>query len=308
VDRLTLRGVRDERTNRGIRAARAGLLVNIVLVLGKLTAGILGNAYVLIADAVESSTDIFGGIIVWRGLAIAAQPADEDHPFGHGKAESIAAAAVALLLLAAAVGITITAIGEIRTSHSVPAPFTLAVAAAVIVIKAVLAMRVAKVGVEVGSAAVRADAWHHASDAISSVAAFIGIAVALIGSRWGSGTGWAAADDWAALVAAVMIAINGVYMLQPALNALMDRVPTGEVRTQIAAAACAVPGVKTIEHLRVRASGLDFLVDVHVQADPTLSLREAHALSGAVKAAIRAALPTVSDVLIHMEPYEDAPS
>lgn len=296
--------MRDERTNRGIRAAGAGLIVNSLLVLTKLIAGIVGNAYVLIADAVESSADIFGGIIVWRGLAIAAQPADEDHPFGHGKAESLAAAAVSLMLLAAAVGITIAAIREIRTPHSIPAPFTLAVAGAVIVIKSVLAKRVGKIGGEVGSAAVKADAWHHASDAITSAAAFIGIAIALAGARWRGGSRWESADDWAALVAAVMIAINGILLLRPAVHALMDRAPTGELINQIAAAACAVSGVKAIEHLRVRASGLDYLVDVHVQARPDLSLRDAHALSGAVKAAIRAAVPTVSGVLIHMEPFE----
>ncbi len=294
----------DERTRRGIRAARVGLIVNIALVLGKLTAGIVGNAYVLIADAVESSADIFGGIIVWRGLAIAALPADEDHPFGHGKAEPLAAAVVSLLLLLAAVGITAAAIREIQTPHSLPAPFTLAVAAAVIAIKGVLAVRVAKVGDEVGSTAVKADAWHHAADAITSVAAFIGIGIALAGARWRGGSGWESADDWAALVAAAMIAINAVLMMRPALHALMDRAPTSGVTTRIAAAARAVPGVIAIEYLRVRASGLEFLVDVHVQARHDLSLRDAHDLSGAVKAAIRSAVPAASTVLIHMEPFE----
>jgi cation diffusion facilitator family transporter len=288
----------------GIRSAQAGLVVNAALVLVKLIAGIVGHAYVLIADAVESSTDIFAGLIVWRGLAIAAQPADEDHPFGHGKAEQLAAAAVALMLLGAAVGITIAAIGEIRTPHHVPAPFTLGVAAAVIVIKGALSRRVAKVGNELGSTAVRADAWHHAADAISSAAAFVGIAVALLGSRIHGGPGWAAADDWAALVAAAMIATNGFLMLRPAVHALMDRSPSAELNRQIASAALAVPGVRAIEHLRVRASGLEYLVDVHVQADPDLSLHDAHVLSGCVKGAIRAAVPDVAGVLIHMEPYE----
>lgn len=291
-----------------MRAARAGLIVNIALVLGKLTAGILGHAYVLIADAVESSTDILGGVIVWRGLAIAALPADEDYPFGHGKAESLATAAVALLLLAAAVGITMAAIREIQTPHSLPAPFTLAVAGAVIVIKGALAMRVSRVGGEVGSSAVKADAWHHAADAISSAAAFIGISVALAGARWRGGSGWESADDWAAIIAALMIAVNGVLMLRPAVHTLMDRAPSGDLTRRIAAAALSVPGVMTIEHLRVRASGLDHLVDVHVQARPDLSLRDAHALSGAVKAAIRGGVPTVSAVLIHMEPFEGTPT
>ena len=295
---------KEERIARGIRAARAGLAVNALLVATKLTAGILGNAYVLIADGVESSTDIFGGIIVWHGLSVAARPADEDHPFGHGKAESLAAAAVALLLLGAAVGITVAAVREIQTPHSIPAPFTLVVAVAVIVVKAILARRVAKVGSEVGSAAVKADAWHHASDAISSAAAVVGIAIALAGARWRGGSGWETADDWAALVAALMIGINGMLMLRPALDALMDRAPTGEVAARVSNAARSVPGVLGIEQLRIRVSGLDYLVDIHVQAAPELTLRESPALLGAVKAAIREAAPTVSGVLIHMEPFE----
>ena len=296
----------ERRTARGIRAAQAGLLVNVALVVGKLVAGIVGHAYVLVADAVESSTDLFGGVIVWRGLAIAARPADEEHPFGYGKAEPLAAVVVSALLLAAAAGITIAAIGEIRTPHSVPAPWTLAVAGAVIVVKGLLARRVATVATEVGSTAVKNDAWHHAADAISSAAAFIGIGVALLGVRYRGGRGWEAADDWAALVAAAMISINALLMLRPAVNALMDRAPTGAVTATIAAAARGVPGVLAIEHLRVRPSGLDFLVDIHVQADPALSLRDAHVLSGCVKGAIRAAVPEVGGVLIHMEPYEPA--
>jgi cation diffusion facilitator family transporter len=294
----------NDAVGRGIRSAQAGLLVNLCLVLAKLIAGVVGNAYVLIADAVESSTDIFAGLIVWRGLAIAAQPADEDHPFGHGKAEPLAAAAVALMLIGASVGITIVAIGEIRTPHHIPAPFTLGVAAAVIVVKGILSRRVARVGAEVGSTAVMVDAWHHRADAISSGAAFVGIAVALIGSRVSGGTGWEAADDWAALIAAAMIAVNALLMLRRAVHALMDRAPGAEITREIAAAATAVPGVRAIEHLRVRPSGLDYLVDVHVQADPALSLHDAHVISGCVKGAIRRAVPNVSTVLIHMEPYE----
>ena len=290
-----------ERVRRGIRSAQVGLLVNVGLVLAKLIAGVVGNAFVLIADAVESSTDIFSSLVVWRGLHVAARPADEDHPFGHGKAEPLAAAVVALMLIGAAIGIAVVAVREIRTPHDLPAPFTLVVATVVIVVKELLYRWSAKVGDEVGSTAVRVDAWHHRSDAITSAAAFVGIAVAL----WG-GAGWESADDWAALVAAAVVATNGVRMLRPAVHDLMDRAPAGEVSTRIASAAMAVPGVLAIEQLRVRGSGLDHAVDLHVQADPNLSLHDAHVLSGRVKAAIRQAVPTAVSVLIHMEPYEPA--
>jgi cation diffusion facilitator family transporter len=276
-----------------------GFLINIVLVLVKLASGIFGHTYALIADAAESSVDIFSSIIVWRGLRIAAQPPDEDHPFGHGRAEPLAAAVVSLLLLAAALGIGVAAVLEILTPHKVPALFTLFVAAGVIVIKEALFRRVFRVGDEIGSPAVRADAWHHRSDAVSSGAAFIGIALARLG-----GPGWESADDWAALLAAAIIAVNGVLLLRPAIDDLMDRVPEGPVVEQISVAATSVNGVLAIEKLKVRKLGTDYYVDLHVQADPQMSLFEAHVLSGKVKAAIRRAVPAVSGASIHMEPFE----
>jgi cation diffusion facilitator family transporter len=289
-----------ESNSRGVRVAQVGLLINIVLVLVKLTSGVVGHTYALIADAAESSADIFSSIIVWRGLSIAARPPDEDHPFGHGRAEPLAAAVVSLMLLVAALGIAIASVREILTPHQIPAPFTLFVAAGVIVIKEMLSRRVLQIGDELGSPAVRADAWHHRSDAITSGAAFIGIALARLG-----GPGWESADDWAALVAAAIIAINGVHMLRPAIDDLMDRVPEGPVVDQISAAATSVAGVLAIEKLKVRKLGTDYYVDLHVQADPEMSLFDAHILSGKVKAAIRRAVPAVSGASIHMEPFED---
>ena len=286
---------------RSIRWAQAGLLVNALLVLVKLIAGIAGNANALVADAVESSADIFSSLIVWMGLSIAAKPADEDHPYGHGKAEPLAAAVVSLMLLGAAVGISIMSIREIVTPHHLPAPFTLFVAAGVIIIKELLYQRVSRVGKEVGSTAVVADAWHHRADATSSLAAFIGISIAL----WG-GPGWEAADDWAALVAALLVAINGVRTLRPAISGLMDEAPDQSVKEKALQTALRVPGVKYVENLNVRGSGVGFYVDLHVQADPTMSLEDAHEIAAKVKYAIRDAIPSVVSVLVHMEPYRDS--
>jgi cation diffusion facilitator family transporter len=283
---------------RSIRWAQAGLLVNALLVLVKLIAGIIGHANALVADAVESSADIFSSLIVWMGLSIAARPADEDHPYGHGKAEPLAAAVVSLMLLGAAIGISIMAIREIVTPHHLPAPFTLFVAAGVIIIKELLYRRVSRVGKEVGSTAIAADAWHHRADATSSLAAFIGISIAL----WG-GRGWEAADDWAALVAALLVAVNGVRTLRPAVSALMDQAPDRAVKEKATQAALRVRGVQHIENLNVRGSGLGFYVDLHAQADPTMSLEEAHEIAAKVKYAIREAIPSVVSVLVHMEPY-----
>ena len=287
------------RAARAIRTAQTGLLINAVLASIKLVAGIVGNAYVLIADAVESTADIFSSLIVWSGLRIAIRDPDNAYPFGYGKAEPLAAAVVALLLLAAAAGISVEAIREIRIPHHTPAPFTLIVLVGVIIVKEVLFRRVLAVSEEVSSTAVKADAWHHRSDAITSAAAFIGISVALIG-----GPGWEQADDWAALLAALVIAVNAIRLMTPAIHDLMDRSPATALLDEIAAAASGTTDVRAIEKLKVRKVGLSYFVDLHVQADPTLSLHEAHILSGRVKSAIRQRVPLVAGVLIHMEPHE----
>jgi cation diffusion facilitator family transporter len=290
--------------HRGIRAAQTGMLINAGLAGIKLAAGIVGNTYALVADAVESAADVFASLLVWGGLAVAAQPADEDHPYGHGKAEALAAAAVSFMLLGAAAGIAIQAVKEIRTPHRVPEPWTLAVLVGVMIVKWTLARRVHAVGDETGSTAVKADAVHHLSDAITSGAAFVGIALALVGSRVWGGSGWESADDWAALVASGVIAFNGISMARAAIHDLMDRMPGEDVVAPIRAAALAVPGVMAIEKLHVRKAGMAYRVTLHVQADPTMTLEDAHALGGRVKSAICRAAPRVNYVLVHMEPYK----
>ncbi len=289
----------EARASRGIRAAQAGLLANAVLAMIKLVTGIVGNSYALIADAVESGADVFSSIVVWRGLRIASRKADEEFPFGYSKAESLSAAVVALMLLGAALGIAIQAAREIVTPHHAPAPFTLVVLLLVVLFKETLFRRVFKVAEETRSQAVESDAWHHRSDAITSAAAAIGIGIAL----WG-GEGWESADDWAALLAAAVIAFNGYLILRPAIGDLMDRAADREVIDQIEKAALGVPGVLAVEKLLARRAGLGFFVGIHVQADPELSLHAAHVIGGKVKTAIRRAEPAVIDVLVHMEPYE----
>jgi cation diffusion facilitator family transporter len=284
--------------DRGIRAAQTAILVNTALAIVKLVAGVVGNTYALVADAIESLIDVFGSTVVWGGLRVSAREADEEYPFGYGKAEPLATAVVALLVLSAAVGIAVHAVTEIRRPHLVPAPWTLAVLVVVVLIKWILARRVDAVGAEIGSTAVRADAWHHLSDAITSAAAFIGIAIAISG-----GPGWESADDWAALLASGVIAYNGVKMLKSASDDLMDRTPGTEIVAEVRRIAERVPGVRAIEKLGVRKSGMTYRVTIHVQADPNMRLDAAHALGGRVKSEIRAAVPRVASVLVHMEPY-----
>ena len=291
------------RFEQAIAAARLGVWINTLLAATKVAAGLIGSSYALVADGIESASDVLGSAVVWRGLRIAGRDPNERYPYGYGKAEPLAALAVGALLLLAAVGIGIQAIREIVTPHRGPAPFTLAVVAVTIAVKQWLSWRTRRVAREVGSRAVAADALHHASDALTSTAAAIGITIALVG-----GPGWEPADDWAALVASFVVGWTGYRSLRPAAGDLMDRAPGPRVVDRIAAAAAGVQGVERIEKLHVRRAGLVYFVDIHVHADGAMPLVEAHALGGAVKAAIRAAESSVAGVTVHMEPSDQVGS
>jgi cation diffusion facilitator family transporter len=291
------------RVEHGLRSVQRGILWNAGLAAVKLIAGVVGNTYALVADAVESMADVFTSAIVYQGLRVSARAPDEDYPFGYGKAESLAAAVVALMLLGAAGVIAFEAIREIRTPHLVPAPWTLVVLVAVIMLKLALSRQVRSVGAEIGSTAVHAEGRHHLSDAVTSAAAFVGISVAIVASSLWPGTRWDSADDWAALVASLVIAYNGVSILRASSRELMDRAPGAEVVVKIRDAAEAVPGVLATEKILVRKAGVVFRVTLHVQASPNISLHDAHVLGGKVKGAIRATEPRVDSVLVHLEPF-----
>jgi cation diffusion facilitator family transporter len=284
---------------RGKRAATAGILANTALGVFKLVAGVAGHSYALVADAIESIADVASSSIVLRGLQVAGRDPDEQHPFGYGKAEALAGAAVALIMLGAAVGIAIEAVREIRTPHHAPAWWTLLVLVVVIAIKGLLSRRVGAVGSEIGSTAVRTDAQHHFSDALTSTAAFVGISIAVV-----KGPGWEAADDWAALAASAVIMVNAVLLIRPAVADLMDRSPEPNLVAGIRDTASAVDGVLAIEKLAVRRVGLGFHAVVHVQADPRMSLHDAHELGATVTRAIHSHVPEMQSVIVHMEPYE----
>ena len=284
---------------RGLRTALIGMCVNAILAAVKIAAGVVGESQALIADGIESTADLFSSLVVWSGLRIASRSADEQYPFGYGKAEALAAGVVGLLLFLAALAIAFESIRQILTPHHTPRPFTLLVLVGVILVKELWFRRVLRLGVAVGSTVVAADAWHHRSDAITSAAAFVGISVALIG-----GPGWEAADDWAALLASAVIVYNAVGVVRLAVHDLMDRAPGEDILARVGAAARGIPGVLAIEKLKVRKAGMGYYVDLHVQADPRMALHDAHVLSGMVKSAIRSAVPEVHGALIHMEPYE----
>src|SRR5580692_2812422 len=268
------------------------MAVNIVLSAVKFAAGVLGHSHALIADAVESGADILSSIVVWRALVLAAEPADREHPYGHGKAEPLAAATVATMLLVVAAGIIFKSALHLALPRQAPEPFTLLVLIAVVVIKEALFRFVAREAGSVESIVVYADAWHHRSDAVTSLAAAIGITCALLG-----GPRFSFADDAAAIVAGLIIAWNGWKLLKPAYNELMDAAPGVALVAQIKSAASQVAGVKRIEKCIVRKAGYEYFVDMHVEVDPELTVRQAHGIAHLVKDRVREAMPSVHDVL-----------
>ena len=281
----------------GARFALVGLSVNVVFAVVKIAAGFFGNAYALIADGIESSLDVAGSIVIWGGLRFASRPPDETHPYGHGKAEPLAAIIVALGVLAAGAALAFQSVREIFRPHHAPAPFTLVVLVGVIIIKETLFRFVNRVGRTLESTAIATDAWHHRADAITSIAALIGISIALIG-----GSKWQRADAYAALFACAVIATTGARLLGPALAEILDTAPRGKIIGRIQEAARSVPGVVDLDKCFVRKMGVNYYVDLHVQVDGAMPVRRGHELAHHVKDAIRSTDRRIADVLVHVEP------
>ena len=280
------------------RVALAGVVVNTALALVKLLAGILGHSFALVADAVESLVDIAGSFIVWGALRYGRKPADEEHPFGHGKVEALAGLVVSLLIAAAGVGIATEAVRQLVTPHESPARFTLAVLVGVIAVKEMMYRVTRRAASAAGSSAGYADAWHHRSDAITSLFAFVGISAALIG-----GPSWAQADDWAALLASGVIVFNGARLARAPYAEIMDR-HSPALACAVTDVALGVPGVLGIERCETRASGRGHRVVMHAEVDPEMTVADSHRLTGVLKSEVRSALPQVDSVLIHIEPHE----
>lgn len=275
-----------------------GIGLNVVLAIVKILGGVFGNTYALVADGAESTLDVLSSGLVWAGFRVAGRPPDANHPYGHGKAEPLAALAVAIFVFVVAGWIAIESLHEIITPHRAPRWWTLPLLAGVIVTKFWISRRMHAAGKAEDSTGLGVEAQHHWSDAITSAAAFIGIAMALIG-----GDGWETSDDWAALAACGVIAFNGVSMLSKALHDVMDTAVSERFENEVRTLALGVDGVRALHRLRVRKSGLTYLVDIQIRVDGDLTVRAGHEIAHAVKDVLIASAPhRISDVTVHVEP------
>lgn len=283
---------------KAIRTTQVGIIVSIILVFVKAVAGHVGHSYALIADATETGADILSSALLWVGLKYSLKPADKGHPYGHGKAEPLAAVIISFFLIGAALWIGFNALALINTPHELPHKFTLWILIVVIAIKESLFRIVLKVGKNLNSRAVIADAYHHRSDAITSIAAFIGIVIAIAG-----GKGYEGSDDWAALFAACLIIYNAIIILLPALNEIMDSAPSGDILERVTQTAVTVPEVKEVEKCHVRKMGFDYFVDLHILVDAELTVAQGHAIAHRVKDMLINNNSRIKDALIHVEPF-----
>ena len=282
-----------------IKATYFSLIGNACLALVKGAAGIFGNSYALIADAIESTTDIFSSFLVLFGLKYSNKPADDNHPYGHGRAEPLITFIVVGFLITSATIIAYESIQNIGTPHKLPKAWTLLILGIIIIWKEYSFRKVMQRGIETNSSSLRADAWHHRSDAITSVAAFIGISIALI-----MGKGYESADDWAALFAAGFIIYNSYLIFRPALGEIMDEHLYDDLILEIREVSHTVTGVIDTEKCFIRKAGMKYHVDLHATVDAHISVKEGHDIAHLLKDTLRGKIPQLGHVLIHIKPNE----
>lgn len=289
----------DTPEEKAIKATYFSIFGNIGLASIKWLAGFFGNSYALIADAIESTTDIFTSLLVLFGLRYASRPADENHPYGHGRIEPLVTFLVVGFLTVSAGVIAYESIKNIQTPHQLPKSWTLLVLGLIILWKEASYQIVMKKSRETNSSALKADAWHHRSDAITSVAAFIGISIALF-----LGKGYEAADDWAALFASGFILYNCYLIVRPALGEIMDENLYDDIIEAIKEKSLQVEGVQDTEKCFVRKAGMKYHVDLHIEVDADMTVRDSHRVAHQLKDYLQAEIPELDQILIHVEPHE----
>ena len=284
---------------KAIRTAYFSIIGNTALAIVKGLSGFFGNSFALIADAIESTTDIIASLLVLFGLKYAKRPADKNHPYGHGKIEPLITFLVVAFLVISAIFIAYESIQNIRTPHETPKAWTLIVLGGIILWKEISFRIVIRKSKETNSSSLKADAWHHRSDAITSVVAFLGITIALI-----FGEGYETADDWAALAASAFILYNGYLIFRPALGEIMDEHLYDDLMEEIRTESIKVSGVIDTEKCFIRKAGMKYHVDLHAIVDGSITVKEGHDISHQLKDHLMEKFPSLSHVLIHIEPHD----
>jgi len=284
-------------TQTAIKATYLSIISNTLLAIIKAIAGIFGNSYALIADAIESTTDIFSSFFVLFGIKYANKPSDENHPYGHGRIEPLITFLVVGFLIISATVIAYESVQHILTPHKTPKSWTLIVLGIIILWKEFSYRMMIKKSIEINSSALKADAWHHRSDAITSIAAFIGISIALI-----FGEGYETSDDWAALFASAFIIYNAYKIFKPALSEIMDEHLYDDLVLEIRTISNDVEGVMDTEKCFIRKAGLKYHVDLHAIVDATLTVKQGHTIAHTLKDALKYKIPQLDQILIHIEP------
>ena len=279
------------------RAALCGVAVTLTLGLAKLAGGVFGNSLALLSDSVHSLGDALAAGSVWGALLWAQQPPDREHPYGHTRVEAVVGSNVALLLILSGLWVAWEAIHGFTEQAPPPEAFTLVIAVASILLSEGLYRYSSRIARQTGSSAVLAASWDQRLDALGSLAVLIGLALA----RWG-GPAWHAADHVAALLVSFVILWTGGSLFWASVQELMDRQADPNLLQTVREEALAVPGVLGVEKLLVRKTGLEYLVDIHVEVDPKISVRNGHQIGHAVKDRLVDKIVTVKDVLVHIEP------
>ncbi len=284
---------------KAIKTTYFSIAGNTALAIIKGLTGFFGNSYALIADAIESTTDIFSSFLVLLGIKYSNKPADKNHPYGHGRAEALITFIVVAFLITSATVIAYESIKNIMRPHASPKPYTLIVLGAIIIWKEISYRLVMKKSKETNSSSLKADAWHHRSDAITSIAAFIGISIALI-----LGKGYESADDWAALFASAFILYNSYLIFRPALAEIMDEHVYDELIVEIRKVSNEVKGILDTEKCFIRKAGMRYHVELHAMVEATITVKQGHELAHQLKDKLKEEIPTLGHVLIHIEPKE----
>jgi len=282
------------------KAAWLGLLINLGLGLAKLIGGIVGDSFALISDSINSLGDVVATVVVLFAVRIAQQPADEEHPYGHTRAEAIAGSTVAVLIMVSALGIGWEAIQRLTLEHSLPEAWTLWIAGFNVAIKEWLYRYKLRVGQRTGSSAMIANAWDHRSDAFCALAVLIGLATV----RWGNGR-WMWADEVAAMVVVAAILFSSLRLYRSSASELMDVQADGTLVDQVRTMASTIPGVRGVEKLWVRKSGIEYFVDIHIEVDSNLTVAEGHRIGHVVKDRLTGCFASIRDVLVHLEPFDE---